>query len=218
MFTGLVQEVGRIARVARESGSVRIEIEAPRLRTELRAGDSINVAGVCLTVVSLDARGFSADASPETLRSTTLADLAAGEGVNLERALRAGDPMGGHIVNGHVDAIAHILGREGEGGAHRMTIELPPTLRPYVVRRGSIAVDGVSLTVVDVEEEAFTVNLVPFTAQHTTLVDRPAGARVNLEVDVLAKYVETVLLHRRATAESRPGGIDEHFLAEHGYL
>jgi riboflavin synthase len=185
VFTGLVHSTGTLA-----SGSdSRLRIETP-LAHELEAGGSVAVNGACLTVAALDDGGFEADVMPETLRRTALGGLSPGDRVNLELPLRAGEPLGGHLVQGHVDDTGTIESVDDEGGARVLRVAAPPELLRYVVEKGSIAVDGVSLTVAEVDEGGFTVSLIPETLERTTLGDACGGRRVNLEVDLLAKYVE----------------------------
>ena len=191
MFTGIVQDVGRIAALERRGGDVRLRVEVDRLSlAACRDGDSIAVDGVCLTALDVDARGFWADVSVETLTHTTLGSAAAGARVNLEPALRAGDALGGHLVSGHVDGIGTVVAIEGDARSVRVTFEVPAALARYVARKGSVAIDGVSLTVNDVDGARFGVNLIPHTQQVTTLGDLRPGRPVNVEVDQVARYVE----------------------------
>jgi riboflavin synthase len=196
MFTGIVQEIGSIQRietrgVAGESEDKRIEVSfATIARERLNLGDSICVDGVCLTVAALGAASFHADVSGETLRVTTLGTKAAGARVNLEPALRAGDSLGGHWVSGHVDAIAEVLATSNDARSLRVEFAAPKALARYIARKGSVTLDGVSLTVNEVNGVKFAVNLIPHTLEVTTLGSLAAGARVNLEIDTLARYVE----------------------------
>ena len=192
MFTGLVQEMGRVRSVAHSNGAARIEVGTP-LAAELRQGDSVLVNGVCLTATDPSTDTFGADLGPETLRRSTLGSLADGDSVNLELALRAGDRLGGHIVQGHVDAVAEVRSVADEGGTREVWVSMPEDLMRYVVEKGSVTVDGVSLTVAGVDEAGFGVSLIPETLGRTTLKDAQAGRRVNLEVDVIAKYVENMV-------------------------
>lgn len=189
MFTGLVADLGRVSEVERSGEGARVRIETA-LAAELREGDSVAVNGVCLTASEVDGGSFAAEAMNETLARTSLAELDAGARVNLELPLRAGDRLGGHIVQGHVDAVARIAAVSEDGFAHRVRIEAGEEVLRYVVEKGSIAVDGVSLTVAEVGPRSFTVSLIPETLERTTLGRVQPGKRVNLEVDVLAKYVE----------------------------
>jgi riboflavin synthase len=199
MFTGIVEEVGAVAALHRGQGSARLSIACTTVVADARPGDSISVNGVCLTVTTLDQGGFTADLMGETLDRTALGDLAPGAPVDLERALRADARLGGHLVQGHVDgvgtvdAVRPVAGADGALEWTAMTIALPEALAPYVVEKGSITVDGTSLTVTAVDDTSFSVGLIPHTLAHTVLGVRHAGDRVNLEVDVIAKYVERML-------------------------
>jgi riboflavin synthase len=191
MFTGIVQDVGRIQQREVLDGDLRLTIAVDRLnlaRTVL--GDSICVQGVCLTVTALSDRSFSADVSRETLSLTTLGELEHLAAVNLEPALRAGDALGGHLVSGHVDGVATVIAVTSDAGSRRLTIEAPAALARYIARKGSVALDGVSLTVNEVEATRFGVNLIPHTLTATTLGGAKSGARLNLEIDPVARYVE----------------------------
>jgi riboflavin synthase len=192
MFTGLVQGMGWIAALERTGDGARLTIETP-LVSELRTGDSVAVNGVCLTATSLQNGSFVADAMNETLSRSSLRVLEEGAPVNLELPLRAGDRMGGHVVQGHVDGIGAIADIADDGFARRIRVEAPPDLLRYVIEKGSIAVDGVSLTVAECDSRSFTVSLIPETLQRTNLGQAGTGDRVNLEVDVLAKYVEKLI-------------------------
>ena len=189
MFTGLVTDRGRLSEMDRSPAGARLRIES-RLAAELREGDSVAVNGVCLTATRVSAGSVTAEAMNETLRRTALGELRTGDPVNLELPLRAGDPLGGHMVQGHVDGVGRVAALEDDGFARRVRIEAPEHLLRYVVEKGSIAVDGVSLTVVEVDARSFTASLIPETLERTNLGDAQVGRNVNLEVDVLAKYVE----------------------------
>ncbi len=188
MFTGLVQGMGTVASVA----DGRLDVEASAA-PELVEGGSVAVSGVCLTATAVSAGGFRADVMAETLRRTALGDLRDGDRVNLELPLRAGDPMGGHVVQGHVDGVGTVESVTDEGFARVVRVAAPGELLRYVVEKGSIAVDGVSLTVAEVDVDGFSVSLIPETLERTTLGGVAAGSHVNLEVDVLAKYVEKLV-------------------------
>jgi riboflavin synthase len=192
MFTGLVQGLGRIGAIERSSDGARVTIETP-LVSELRAGDSVAVNGVCLSAVSLENGSFAADAMNETLSRTSLGALTPGTPVNLELPLRAGDRLGGHVVQGHVDGVGAVASVSDDGFARLIRIEAPADVMRYVIEKGSIAVDGVSLTVAGLDERSFTVSLIPDTVERTNLGRAAVGDRVNLEVDVLAKYVEKLI-------------------------
>jgi riboflavin synthase len=192
VFTGLVQGMGRITALDRTGDGARLTIETP-LVSELRSGDSVAVNGVCLTATSLQNGSFVADAMNETLSRSSLGGLEDGARVNLELPLRAGDRLGGHVVQGHVDGVGVIADVADDGFARRIRIEAPLDLLRYVIEKGSIAVDGVSLTVAECDSRSFTVSLIPETLQRTNLGHAGTGDRVNLEVDVLAKYVEKLI-------------------------
>jgi riboflavin synthase len=198
VFTGIVQDVGRIISRERRGGDVRLVIGCEHLDlSTARVGDSVCVQGCCLTAVELSARTFVADVSRETLALTTLGDLEPGAAVNLEPALRAGDPLGGHLLSGHVDGIARVTAVRGDARSRRLTIDVPAALARYLAPKGSVAVDGVSLTVNSVEGASFGVNIIPHTQTVTTLGQLEVGARVNLEVDQIARYVDRLLLSYR---------------------
>ncbi len=190
MFTGIVEEVGEIVGVAARDDVVALTVAGKTVAAGARHGDSIAVNGVCLTVVSADGESFVVELVPETLRRTSLAGATDGTRVNLERALGADGRFGGHIVQGHVDAVGAVLDRQAVGRSAEFAFSLPEPVARYVVQKGSIAVDGVSLTVADVGSDRFTVALIPTTLADTTLGERRPGEPVNLEVDVVAKYVE----------------------------
>jgi riboflavin synthase len=192
VFTGLVADLGTVSDVVATGDGVRLEV-ATSLAAELSEGDSVAVNGVCLTAVSADAQAFTAEVMNETLRRSSLAEVSAGRRVNLELPLRAQDRLGGHVVQGHVDGVGAVSGVEDDGFARVVTIDAPPQLLRYVVEKGSIAVDGVSLTVSSVSPDTFAVSLIPETLERTNLGAAAPGTPVNLEVDVLAKYVEKLV-------------------------
>ena len=195
MFTGIVQDVGRVLASESRGGDVRLTIGCERLDlASARVGDSLCVQGCCLTAIELGAKTFSADVSRETLTLTTLGDLQPGAAVNLEPALRAGDPLGGHLVSGHIDGVGRITAVASEARSQRLTIATPAGLARYLASKGSVAVDGVSLTINSVEGASFGVNIIPHTQSATTLGQLAAGARVNLEVDQIARYVHRLML------------------------
>ncbi|MCE5231931.1 MAG: riboflavin synthase [Mizugakiibacter sp.] len=212
MFTGIVQAVGRVARLEARGGDVRLGVEAPALDfADVRLGDSIAVSGVCLTVVELDGTRFAADVSNETLALTTLGKLKPGDPVNLEKALRLADRLGGHLVSGHVDGVGTVIEVRPDARSQRWTFEAPAALARYVATKGSICIDGVSLTVNAVEGRRFGVNLIPHTVEHTAFRARRPGDAVNLEVDLVARYVERLL------GASDAPKLDETFLRRHGF-
>jgi riboflavin synthase len=192
VFTGLVADLGTVSDVVATADGVRLQV-ATSLAAELSEGDSVAVNGVCLTAVSADAQAFTAEVMNETLRRSSLAEVSAGGRVNLELPLRAQDRLGGHVVQGHVDGVGAVSGVEDDGFARVVTIDAPPELLRYVVEKGSIAVDGVSLTVSSVSPDTFAVSLIPETLERTNLGAAAPGTPVNLEVDVLAKYVEKLV-------------------------
>jgi len=195
VFTGIVQDVGRVASLERRGGDLRIRIAVERLSlANTQPGDSIAVSGVCLTALDLlPPDSFAADVSNETLALTTLGTLEVGSRVNLEPALRAGDPLGGHLVSGHVDGLGEVLDIVADARSVRMRFGCPASLARYVARKGSIAIDGVSLTINEVGDTDFSVNLIPHTQTVTTLGEYRVGRRVNLEIDQVARYVERLL-------------------------
>lgn len=191
MFTGIIQSIGGVVVVEARGGDVQLGIEAAEVDAARRQpGDSVAVAGVCLTVAGLTPRGFVADVSRETLAHTTIGRWREGQRVNLEPALRAGDALGGHLVSGHVDGCAELLGRSSDGRSERLRFRVPAGLERYVARKGSVTLDGVSLTVNDVDGRDFDVNLIPHTLAATTFGALQPGALVNLEIDIMARYVE----------------------------
>ena len=197
MFTGIIQGVGRLAGIEPRGGDVRLLVEVGSLAFEnVELGESIAVNGVCLTVVEFDASSFSADASNETLSLTTLGGLAEGDALNLERAMRPVDRLGGHMVSGHVDGVGRVAAIEPDARAQRWRFEASPDVLRYVAKKGSICVDGVSLTVNEVDDAGFEVALIPHTVQHTRFAHTGVGDPVNLEVDLVDRYVERLLQAR----------------------
>jgi len=194
VFTGIVQDVGRVVSRETRGGDVRLLIAFDRLDPSgINIGDSICVQGCCLTAVELRNRAFAADVSNETLSLTTLGNLTSGSPVNLEPSLKAGDPLGGHLVSGHVDGIGEVAAISGDARSTRVEISLPSALSRYIARKGSVAIDGVSLTVNEVQDVTFGINLIPHTQVLTTLGALRVGTRVNVEVDQIARYVERLL-------------------------
>ncbi len=212
MFTGIIAEVGKVEAVRQEKG-LRLLVAAPKLAPALRPGDSVAVNGVCLTVERLAGSTFHATVQPQTARQSNLDRLTPGAAVNLEPALRLGDQLGGHLVAGHVDGVGVVAKVAREGESILLTIRPPAELMRYVAPRGSISIDGVSLTVAAVGPGDFTVSLVRYTLEQTTLAARRPGDRVNLEADLLARYLERLLEAR----EAGPGGLDLSVLGEEGY-
>lgn len=202
MFTGIVQTIGRVEQLVRKGGDVELTIEAPELGlTNVAVGDSICVSGCCLTATRLEATSFVADVSRETLAVTTLGDWKLGQRVNLEKALNAGQALGGHYVTGHVDGLARVVAIEPDARSHRIRFEVPTELSRYIARKGSVCIDGTSLTVNEVEANVFGVNLIPHTLSATVSGDYQVGARVNIEVDIIARYLERLIGERNLGSE-----------------
>jgi riboflavin synthase len=193
MFTGIIEEMGTVKALRREAGAARLTLSASKVLDGTVLGDSICVNGVCLTVVDLGTNEFSADVAVETLKVTNLGDLRTGSRVNLERALQLSARIGGHLVSGHVDAVGRVREKREEGNGWRIFIEAPGTVLRYVIKKGSIAIDGISLTVADVDTRGFAIAMIPHTAKLTTLGYKSAGDSVNLESDIIGKYVERLL-------------------------
>jgi len=193
MFTGLIEAVGEVTELRDTDGFRQIRIRVPRFVSDLRAGDSVSTSGVCITARELLQDGFVADLSHQTLERTTLGGLEPGSPVNLERAMRADARLGGHIVLGHVDGVGEILSFEKDGDDWNLRVGYPPADRARVIPRGSIALDGISLTIASLTDRSFSAAIIPFTLEHTTLGRAEVGDMVNLEFDVLAKYVERLL-------------------------
>jgi len=215
MFTGLIEDLGTVRELRRESNLVRLTVGTAIPAAELNLGDSVAVNGICLTVVAIGTGSFTADVSPETLERSTLGQLAAGSRVNLERALRLSDRLGGHLVSGHVDAIATISERLQDRNAIRFTFRLPAAVNRFVAEKGSVAIDGISLTVNAVTDETFTVAVIPHTLAMTTLQEKKSGDRVNIETDLIARYIARLL----GVGEAQPtGALNLDFLAKHGFL
>ena len=211
MFTGIIKARGRIAAIEKRGGDVRLRVTADGLPwPEYAVGDSLSVNGVCLTAVRLRDGGFDTDVSVETLEVTTLKQLAVGDAVNLEPALRVGDALGGHLVSGHVDGIGKVIARADDARSIRMSFEVPGELARYIARKGSVCVDGVSLTINEVSGNTFGLNIIPHTAEVTTMGAYEVGTAVNIEVDLLARYIERML-------GSDAGWLSIEFLREHGY-
>jgi riboflavin synthase len=211
MFTGIVETTGTIESVARMAGKWEFTIRTSALEGGIGEGDSIAIDGVCLTATRTGGNSFTADASLETLKVTTLKEKRSGSRVNIERALRADGRLGGHLVMGHVDAVGRITDLGKAGDSVRITVEVPREISKYIVEKGSIAVDGISLTVNDQRDNRFTVNVIPYTLSDTTLADKALGDFVNIETDIIGKYVE------RFVSKSTDRGINFDFLVQHGY-
>jgi len=211
MFTGIVEELGSVKTLTRTAGGARLTISASAVLGNTALGDSICVNGVCLTVVEKGSADFSADVAQETLKVSNLGELRTGQQVNLERALQLSARIGGHLVTGHVDAVGRIKEKRQEGNSWRVFIEAPETALRYVIKKGSIAVDGISLTIADVNKAGFSLAMIPHTAKLTTLGFKAAGDSVNLETDIIGKYVEKLLSGRV------DGGVSLELLKKSGY-
>jgi riboflavin synthase len=217
MFTGIIQAVGKIAAIEQKGDDARLRIDTVSLdMSDVNTGDSIAVSGVCLTAVEHSASGFTSDVSGETLSRTTLGQLRTGDAVNLEKALTLNTPLGGHLVSGHVDGVGTVVSREAEGRSVRFRFEAPDALARYIAEKGSICIDGVSLTVNAVNGVKFDVNIVPHTLAETTLDNFQPGSKVNLEVDLLARYLERLMLGDAAVKGG--SAITREFLARHGFI
>ncbi len=221
MFTGIIQAVGAIAALEPRGGDLRLRILSGGLKlADVQLGDSVATNGVCLTVIDLTGDGFAADVSRETLAHSTLGSLKPGSPVNLEKALTLTTPLGGHLVSGHVDGIGQLVERQEDGRSIRFTVEAPAELARYIAHKGSICVDGVSLTVNRVDGCRFELNIVPHTMAETIMVNYRGGSRVNLEVDLVARYLERLLLGEAAAvpAAAESSGVGMELLARRGFL
>ncbi len=216
MFTGIIEELGQVKEIKKENKSAKIKIAAKLIPQDLKLGDSVAVNGVCLTIVSFSSQDLTAEVMAETLDKSSLGLLRAGERVNLERALRADSRFGGHIVSGHVDGRGQILSVKEEGIAQVFKISYPKELAPYLAKKGSVAVDGISLTLVDVLDDYFIISLIPHSLDMTTLGFKREKDLVNLEIDILARYIER-LLQVKNTEKEKPA-LTESFLLENGFI
>lgn len=214
MFTGLIEEVGRMDSIFNGEKSLKLTILAEKILQDIKIGDSISTNGVCLTVVKFTNNSFTVDVMPETLRNTNLSKLKRGSIINLERALKLGDRLGGHIVSGHIDGTGNIIEFKVEDNATWITIETTRDVIKYIIAKGSIAIDGTSLTVVDVHENSFMVSIIPITKDETILLKKSAGDEVNLECDMVGKYIERFLNFK----ENKDSVIDLDFLKQNGFL
>lgn len=214
MFTGIIEEIGSIKNIIRGSGFSRLIIGADKIFSDLKLGDSVAVNGICLTADSLTADTFAADVMPETLQHSSLGRLLPGDRVNLERAMPINGRFGGHIVSGHIDGTGTVAKIASDRNAVRISVRAPSGILKYIIKKGSITIDGISLTVTDVDESTFGVSIIPHTGGGTTLLERGVGDTVNLENDVLAKYVERLMT---ATEEPPESSISIEFLQQHGF-
>jgi len=211
MFTGLIEDIGTILKVEQRGEGVLITISYSSGFNGLKMGESISVDGVCLTITHLKAQSFSVEASAETVMRTTLGNKKPKQKVNLERALRLSNRLGGHLVTGHIDEVAKISAMIPEGSSQKITFQITQKIAKYLVEKGSVAVDGISLTVNEVRGDRFSVNVIPYTAFHTTLASKKVGDEVNIETDILGKYVE------KLTTKRPDKKVDVQFLSEHGF-
>ena len=216
MFTGLIEELGKVLKIERSGASARLTVSAGFPPGDVKIGDSIAVNGACLTVVGKGAGAFTFDASPETISRTAFRNLKSGSPVNLERALRLSDRLDGHLVAGHVDCVAVIGERREVSGNLLITFRIPREFSRYVAEKGSVAIDGVSLTVNSVTGETFSVNIIPLTSAKTTLADKGVGDEVNIETDMLCKYLERLISFRESKAAE--SGISLELLAKNGFM
>jgi riboflavin synthase len=212
MFTGIIEDIGVIANINKMAGRWEISLETALQSSTIKEGDSICVDGVCLTVTKLSGNIFSIDASLETLHLTTLKDKRTGQKVNLERAMSADNRFGGHLVTGHVDGVGSIVEKRKEGDSLRLVVEVSPSLTRYIVGKGSIAIDGISLTVNEQHDNIFTVNIIPYTVSRTTIGEKNLRNAINIETDIIGKYVESFL------KKDKNNSIDKDFLYRHGYI
>ncbi len=218
MFTGIVEEMGVVKALDKSLAGGRLRILAKVILDDLPEGASISVNGACLTVVAGDSQEFTVDVSPETLAVTTLGSLAPGAPINLERAMKLNERIGGHLVSGHVDGVGSILNRQQEGNSIVLMIEAPPEILRYCVPKGSITVDGISMTINAVQDGSFTLAVIPHTAKATSLGIKQPGDRVNLESDLIGKYVERLLQERGHTPPKPPPTIDVEYLKKKGLI
>ena len=212
MFTGIIEEIGKVDKISSRGGNLLLAIEAPRVSTDLKVGDSVNISGACQTVIEVKDDGFTVEATEETLKRTNLGQLGSGDGVNLERALRASDRLGGHLVSGHVDFVSRTKSVTEKNQSWLFEFEIRQEYQAHFVEKGSVGVDGISLTVVQVLKDSFTVSVIPFTMKQTTLGNKKVGDTVNIETDLIGKYVERVL-----TLKKEKSQITEDWLREKGW-
>lgn len=215
MFTGLVEEVGTVKYVLKSSKSAKISIEAKKILEDVKLGDSISTNGVCLTVTEFANNSFTVDVMPETIRHSNLRNIKIGSKVNLERALRVGDRLGGHLVSGHIDGVGIITEYKVEENATWVSIKAPSELLKYIIKKGSVALDGTSLTVAYVDDEIFKVSIIPLTKEETTILSKKTGEEINIECDMVGKYIEKFTMYNEKETKK---GIDINFLRNNGFL
>jgi len=212
MFTGIIEDIGVIANINKMAGRWEMSLKTALQPATIKEGDSISVNGVCLTVTKLSGNIFSVDVSLETLQRTTLKDKRTGQKVNLERAMSASSRFGGHLVTGHIDGVGSIIEKKKEGDSVKLVIEVSPSLSRYIVGKGSITIDGISLTVNEQRDNIFTVNVIPYTVSRTTIGEKNLRDAINIETDIIGKYVESFL------KKDKSKSIDMDFLYRHGYV
>jgi riboflavin synthase len=217
VFTGLIEAIGYVSKMEKRGEFTRISFSSPWGLTEIKAGDSISVNGACLTVTSVNGKLFTVDVSKETVARTTLMGLKPTDPVNLERPLTLADRLGGHLVLGHVDGTATITGMGKEGGSITITFRTSEDLLPYLVEKGSVAIDGISLTVNEPRGNEFSVTIIPYTSQRTTIGRKKVGNKVNVEADIIGKYVQRLLSGQGPEERAPKSELDVDFLAKHGY-
>ncbi len=218
MFTGLIEEIGVVQTIEMNEKSSRITVKAKKVTDGANAGDSISTNGVCLTISQLRLSSFTADVMAETMSRSNLSNLKTGQTVNLERAVKVGDRLGGHIVSGHIDGTGKIISYEKDDNAFWITIASDEKILKYIVEKGSVALDGVSLTVAYVDNDCFKVSIIPHTSQETTLLKKSLGYEVNIECDVIGKYVEKLMGLVNESEEKKENVIDSEFLTENGFI
>jgi len=212
MFTGIIEEIGKIEEISKQGRNLKLRIKAHKILNGLKVGDSININGTCQTIIAANSDSFTVEAVEETLRKTNLSGLKRNDGVNLERAVRLSDRLGGHLVTGHIDCVGKLKSITKKEGSFLCEFQLPEKYLTYLVEKGSVAVDGISLTVVEVKENSFTVAIIPFTLENTTLGAKKIGDSVNIETDLIGKYVERILASKRDKFE-----ITEEWLKDKGW-
>jgi riboflavin synthase len=218
VFTGIIEEIGGLVGISPRGNALSLTIKATKVISDLKEGDSIAVNGACLTVVAWEKDIFIVEVSPETLARSNLGKLRIGERINLERALKLGDRLGGHQVTGHIDGVGRIVALEREGEFLFITVQAPPEVMKYVVVKGSIALDGVSLTIAACWGDRFQISVIPYTAKVTTIGQKSMGSEVNLEADLVGKYIERFMSARGGQLKDQARAIDHEFLAEHGFI
>lgn len=215
MFTGLIEEIGQIKSIEPSGNAIRLGITAHKIMDDVKLGDSIATNGICLTVTKFNSSAFYADVMPETMNRTTFGVQKIGNKVNLERAVRVGDRLGGHMVSGHIDGIGEVVAQKHDDNAIWVTIKTSENILKYIIEKGSIAIDGISLTVAYVDHSTFKVSIIPITQDDTTLIAKKIGEKVNLECDMTAKYIEKFMLHSKTNNNKEDISID--FLKENGF-